>query len=499
MLAPAPPDFGELGSTCDSAGRGSEATSDARAPCAVSRSCPSGSRTHRGPHSGGGISVVWAAGPQPWSSEHYMAKRHLLMLGLFVSGAVAFSACTTDSDSGKGGTGDAGAKGEAGATGDAGAKGEAGATGDAGSIGFVFPDALDPSSIVVPAATPATLNSLVVGGVDFTGKKTQVVTVTLSPAKVGTPGLFNDSDATAEGSAGLGFVLERSNDKVHLLDGDAIKTTFDLTEAGDPSAASITNKAYVALYNQSLISVLDLDTGKVSKRIDLSEFNDASDSDHSADIGTGVYDATSKVVYYSLARIDRNAINADPSFHLPCSDTKGLIVGIDTTTDKIVDLNGAAPGKAIELSLTSQSSLELSADAKSLIVLSSGCYDGATLKNNGVEVVDIEGASTQVVYTPKNDDFLARLITVGGSNAVLGTFDSAFAGHWYKLDLTAGKLGAELVDVPGGVSFDGTDLIGVGVDGAIVRYTIATGAVKNITDSSLGADYSSSLSTALVK
>ncbi|HEY3664419.1 MAG TPA: hypothetical protein VGL19_00405 [Polyangiaceae bacterium] len=428
------------------------------------------------------------------------------MLGLITCGSVAFQACSSDSGKSSAGN-EAGAAGETGTgaaqNGQAGSPGEAGAIGaggESGGGGFVFPDALDPISVVVPGAEPAKWTQLLVSGTDFvTTKKTQVVNVTLAPALVSAATILADSDVTLASSAGLGFAIEHTNDKVDLFDGAKVKTSFDLTDPGTPDAAPVTNKAYVSLLNQSLIAILDLDAGKVSSRIDLSEFNDPSDSDHSADVGQGVYDAKKKVVYYSLARIDRNAIAADPAFHLPCSQETGLIVGIDTTTDSVVDLNGPAAGKGIELSLVSQSSIALSADGKSLVVLSAGCYEGATLKNQGVEVVDLEAGTTQAVYTPKGDDYLAKLIVTSGTDAVLGTFDSNFAGHWYKLDLSAGTLGDELMDVPGGVSFDGKDLLGVGTGGAIVRYTIATGAVANVSDASVGADYSSAYSTALVQ
>jgi hypothetical protein len=429
-----------------------------------------------------------------------MAKQHLLMLGLIVGGSLAFQACSSDSGSSKPATGnEAGAAGTVGEAGAGNEAGSIGAAGEAGSKGFVFPDALDPQNIVVPAAAPATSAHLLVAGTDFT-TSTEVVSLTLAPIKVGDSTTFMDGDVAAVSSAGLGFALERTNDKVDLLDGGKVKTTFDITEPGTAGAASPANKAYVALLNQSLISILDLDAGTVSSRIDLSEFNYDGDSDHSADIGEGVYDATKKIVYYSLARIDRNAIAADPSFHLPCTKETGLIVGIDTTTDSVVDLNGAADGKAIELSLVSQLSLALSADGKSLIVLSSGCYEGATLKNQGVEVVDLAAGTTQAVYAPTGTDFLAKLILVGGSNAVLGSFDDLGAPHWNKLDLTAGKLGDELLHVPDAVTFDGKDLLGVdGTTGAVLRYDLSTGTATTISPTSWAGKYSAAASTALVK
>jgi hypothetical protein len=447
-----------------------------------------------------------------------MGKRHLLMLGLILGGSAAFSACSSDSDTPKGSAGSAGTSsagagakgeaGEAGSTSEAGSTGEAGAAsagaseaGAGGSVGggYVFPDALDPSAIVVIGAAPTTSNHLLVAGTDFvTTQKTQAVNITLAPTAVSVATTYNDSDAIAVSSAGLGFIMERSNDQVHLLDGGTISSTFDLTDSGTDTAPISGSKAYVALYNQSLISILDLDAGKLSRRIDLTQFNDASDSDHSAEIAAGVYDSTSKVAYFALQRIDRNTIVA-PSYELPCSTTKSLIVGIDTTTDSVVDLNGSAAGTAIELSTVDPSSLALSPDGKSLITIASGCYVSGTLQNQGVEVVNITAASSAVVYAPTDNDYLSQLMLVDATDVVLDKADANYVDHWYKLNLTTGGLGSELLNVPAAPSFDGTGLLGFGAANAIVRYDITTGTPTTISATSLGEQYSSAQSSALVK
>ncbi|HEY1537069.1 MAG TPA: hypothetical protein VGF76_23775, partial [Polyangiaceae bacterium] len=293
-----------------------------------------------------------------------------------------------------------------------------------------------------------------------------------------------------------GFALERSNDFVDLLDGSAIKTKFDLKDLGTGKDVALADKAYVPLLQQSLIAVLDLKAGTVSKRIDLSKYNDASDSDGSADIDAAVYDPGKKIAYFVLGRIDFATFDA--AGHLPCTATKALIVGIDATTDSVVDLNGDAAGEAVELSLTSPASVALAADG-SLIVLASGCYSGTALKNEGVEIVETTAGTSQAVYAPKGDDFLAKLIVTGAGNALLGTFDSTFTPHWFKLDLTSGKLGDELMGVPDAASFDGTDLLGVGTAGAVLRYDLSTGKSTTVSATSWAGDYSSAASTALVK
>jgi len=259
-----------------------------------------------------------------------MAKRHLFILGLLVSGASAFSACTTDSDSGKTGNGEAGAtNSEAGAT-----NSEAGA---AGTGTPMFADALNPQGVIVTAAQPAASTHLLVAGTDYK-TSTEVASLTLATGKVDDTTVYTDGDAVAMSSAGLGFVIERTNDLVHLLDGSAIKTTFDVKDLGTGKDAALADKAYVPLLQQSLITVLDLKAGTVSKRIDLSRYSDPADQDGSADIDAGVYDAKKKIAYFVLGRIDFTSF--DPiTFQLPCSATKALVVGIDATTDEVVDLN----------------------------------------------------------------------------------------------------------------------------------------------------------------
>jgi hypothetical protein len=403
-----------------------------------------------------------------------MAKQHLLMLGLIVGGSVAFQACSSDSNAGKTGTGS-----------------EAGAAGETGEA----PVPLNPQAVVVTAADATTSSHLLVANTDFM-TATAVSSVALDTGKIEGTTEFADKDGIAFSSAGLGFAIERTNDKVDLLDGNAIKTTFDLKDLGNGDTVALADKAYVPLLQQSLITVLDLKAGTVSSRIDLSKYNDPSDSDGSADIGAAVYDSTKKIAYFVLGRIDFTTFDA--AGHLPCSTTKALIVAIDATTDEVIDLNGTADGEAAELSLTSPSSVSLAADG-SLVVLADGCYTDTTLKNSGVEVVDTTTGLSQIVYASKSGDFLGKLVLTGASDALLGTFDSSFTSHWYKFDLTAGKLGDELIGVPDAVSFDGTNLLGVDTTGAVVSYDPATGKSTAVSETTWAGKYTATGSTALVE
>ena len=110
-----------------------------------------------------------------------------------------------------------------------------------------------------------------------------------------------------------------------------------------------------------------------------------------------------------------------------------------------------------------------------MVVLSNGCSSAGKVTNQGIENLDPTPGVSTTVYAHKNDDYLADLILTGGTNALLGTKDSIYTPHWYKFDLAAGMLGDELLNVPDAVSFDGTNLLGVGTGGEVIKYTLATG------------------------
>ena len=448
-----------------------------------------------------------------------MAKRHLLMLGLLLSGSALFSACSDSTSTGTNGDagapGEAGAKGDAGATGEAGAKGDAGASseggasgagtaagagGEGGEVPYQFPPSLNPQAVIVVGPAADSNTQLLVTGADYVAGKSEVVSLTLGTGVVGDSTTLPDGDAVVTSSAGLGFALERSNDKVHVLDAGKIATTFDLKDLGTNEPAGV-SKAYVPLYNQSLIAVLDLTYGTIGHRIDLNEYNAPGDSDHSAEIAEGVYDPTRKVVYFLLQRIDLATFTVDQ--HLPCSNNPALIVGIDTQTDEVVDLNGDAEGKAIELKLVNPRSLSLNDDGTTLYLLGEGCYEGTKKQSRGVEKVDLGEGTTTIAYEADGTSYLAQLILVSGETALIESFDDGapYGTHWTKFNLTNGTLGDELADVPDAVSFDGTDLLGVKIDGtvgSVVRYKLSTQTSTIVSATSWAGDYSYASSTALV-
>jgi len=458
-----------------------------------------------------------------------MAKRHLLILGLLLSGSALASACSDtkavgiDSDAGAGG--EAGEQGHAGSghagsghagSGHAGSAnagsgneaGEGGAPSDGGMGGeggeaeppYQFPASLNPHDVIVIAPAPSAATQLLVQASDYVNSKGEIVSVTIASGAVGDGAIYEDSDLVATSSAGIGFAIERTNDKLHQLDAGKISKTFDLKDGGSNEPVTGT-KAYVPFYNQSYIAVLDLGAGKVSRRIDLNEYNAPGDSDHSADISEGVYDPNSKIAYFLLQRIDLNAIKA-PTYQLPCANYNALIVAIDTRIDDVVDLNGEAPGKGIQLKLANPNSLSMNKSGDTLYVLGNGCFEAGNKTKHGVEVVDLSDGSTTVAYQATGNDYLGRMIMTVGADALIQSLDDSYATHWHKIDIAQGTLGNEIANVPQAPSFDGTDLLGVEVTakvGKVVRYQIATETTTEVSATSWGGQYSSASSTALVQ
>jgi hypothetical protein len=342
------------------------------------------------------------------------------------------------------------------------------------------PAPVDPNVVVVTRASPTTFNHALVTGTDF-ATQGEVASIKLDSGTIDDSTVYPDTkgDVATQSSGGLGFALQRTSGTVNLLDGSKIKTTFDVNETGSKTAVDVANKAYVSSLNYNFISILDLQAGTVADRIDISQFMDPKDADGSVNTSAGAYDSAKKIAYFVLGRIDLTSF--DSNFNLPCNGTKALVIGIDATTDQLVDLNGAADGEAISLFLANPQAATLSADGKSLTVLATGCYDGAQDKQ-GVEVVHLDTASSTVAYAPTDGSTPNDLIVLDGGQALIQT---AFGAKYNKLDLTTGVLGAELEHMPDGAAFDGTDLIGVTLDtpNTVVRYTVATDTATTVVTS----------------
>jgi hypothetical protein len=359
-------------------------------------------------------------------------------------------------------------------------------------------------AVVTPRAVDAgaTAELLLAVATDYVQKSE------LAAVNLGTRGVrratFGDGDAVPAASGGMGFVLERTNDKVHVLDAAGnVARSIDLH--GAASGASATQKAYVLLYATNRIAVVDLDAGRVAQYIDLSALHAAGDMDGAVDMDDIVYDPASARAYVALGRIDRTTI-LPPSFELACPSWKGLVVGIDTTTDTLVDVNGSAAGQAAELSLVSPSGLHLDSEQERLLVLQSGCFRtadaGSERVGYGVEAVNLTNGATEVLLAPDTGDFLNRLVPVGGGQALINSFDAVYEEHWHRWTLTSGALGTELTEVPAMPSYDGAGaLLGIalGTTPEVVRYVLQDGATTTVVSDPWSESFPAVGGTALVR
>ncbi len=115
--------------------------------------------------------------------------------------------------------------------------------------------------------------------------------------------------------------------------------------------------------------------------------------------------------------------------------------------------------------------------------------------------MDLTDGTSTLQYSDETENFLARMILTGGSDALINYFGTD-GPHWQRLDIASGTLQAELEGVPDAPSFDGTDLLGVQVTGkvgAVVRYKLSTQKATVVSDTSWGGQYSVAASTALVQ
>jgi len=437
--------------------------------------------------------------------------KHIRYLAELVAfGALAWSAaCSSDEPaaSGAGGSGaapDAGSGGSGGGGGSGGSGGSPGGAAGADGGGEQVP--VNPRAVAVVTAPSGSVTTplLLAAGTDFTAT-TEVGVVDVGGASVTEHLTFDDGDAVPAASGGVGFVLERTNDVIHVLGADGkIAHTVDMQAA--PTGGAVTGrKAYVLLYATNDIAVVDVDAGTVTKHIDLSSFQASGDSDGAIDMDDIVFDAAENRAYVTLGRIDLNTIQA-PNFELACPTWNGLVVGIDATTDAVVDLNGASDGEAAELSLVSPSGIHLDSAQNRVVVLSSGCMTpgdgGSTRTRQGVEAVDLATGAVTVLLAPDNQDYLNRLVLVGGGQALLNTFDDLGTEHWYDWTLGAAALGADLTDVPSMPSFDGAGgLLGIrfGASAEVVRYELSNGNVTTVVGSPWTGSFSSAGGTALVR
>ncbi|MCC6900708.1 MAG: hypothetical protein IT377_17135 [Polyangiaceae bacterium] len=428
--------------------------------------------------------------------------------------AVAMAvACGDDEDLGPGTGGAAGTGGSTGGGGGSGggsAGSGGGSSGSGGTAGSGGSDAGPDGDASVPAGR------LLVAGTDF-ATKTEIATVDLETNKVAGSVTVSDGDAVPVASNGQGFVLERTNAKMHHLDAtgkiaktiDVGKTAVGLTGTGTTNPVGVVtsgSKALVVLQDVNRIAVVDLTAGSVSKTIDLASYLPSGDGDKSVDAARPLVHGGR--AYFLVGRIDRTTIGA-PSYQLACPSVPALLLAVDLATDSLVDLNGAAAGEGLELGLANP--VDAALDGDRMLILNAGCFaatDGGSARTkHGIEAVALKTGVVTSEYAAKNQDFLSRLVVRSSTAALVNTFDPSFAEHWYAWTIGQGGFGSELVGVPAAPSLDDANhLLGVdiaatdaGTTVTVVRYDLGAQTKSTVATSPWTGSFASAAGTALVR
>jgi hypothetical protein len=317
------------------------------------------------------------------------------------------------------------------------------------------------------------------------------------------------------------WLLEQSTDVVARLDAQqpwVVDSSWsvamnDLTDAGyaqpysDPQAVLVGAgaKAYVLRYTRNLVSILD--TSKTADggaplapvgSVDLSSELQAGGDGYVQPVA-GVYVAAQQRVYVVLDNIDRNDV-VDNGFVLLCASTTPTVVAIDTTTDTLVDLNGAAAGHGWPLGgfdpILGPGALAydaLTGSSGRLLIVEAGCNDvagdggaGALVKRE-VESLDLATGATTELLDLTAQAYPGGLTYIDATDAVV-QLDTA-----YKWDPTTKILGAAIPNAPDAFVYDGAgSLLGIkadyGTDGGLEGYGVLSVKIADGTVTQLGSN-----------
>lgn len=356
-----------------------------------------------------------------------------------------------------------------------------------------------------PAADPFDINGPNVdGGTIFSDAGAGSPSLYLSYTKFGAAtatelGAFDPKTAAIRGLhsyAGSGslsktgsnvFALEQDNQRVVRLGTNAevvgawnVGKAVDGGQDGNPVQVVMVSptKAYVVLYNTSRVVAIDPSetgvAGTPKKTIDLLNLAQAADGDQRVEPSGAAYDPATKRLYVVLGNIDNTKIPANGAYY-ECSEVKSSLIAIDTETDAIVSLGGAAPGGGVFLQshnpVNSIRTLFDTAGSR-LLVVGAGCTrfpptDGGdagmgsgTIERRGIEEVTLPSLTTRMLVNV-TDPFLfpSSLALLSPTEAVVG-----FYGAAYRYNPTTRVLGAPIVGAPDVFALDGRELVGTRVE-----------------------------------
>ena len=276
-------------------------------------------------------------------------------------------------------------------------------------------------------------------------------------------------DSVASASAGRLFVLERPSgeNKVHIMHSDTPwKVQHTIAKLSDdklPNPYQVVmvsaDKAYVIMYGvNNLLTFNPSDPGKLGS-VDLSAYIIKADGDNKVEPTAAVFDAKSKRLYVLLQRTSMppawSGTNEGGTWAFIChDDVAPLVVGIDTTTDKIVDINGAADGDAMELKGFNPMTIQWDYAKKNLVVVHSGCAPkGAkrTRIRRGLELVNVATAETSwALELPKDNaaQSLSNYVALSETQGAVKLDNGAGVATWHKADLTEKKLDKAVWNLP---------------------------------------------------
>jgi len=311
------------------------------------------------------------------------------------------------------------------------------------------------------------------------------------------------ADALPLVSKGRAFLLERSASKLLLLDSaQPWKSTKTVDLAGsddsglgtDPLAVVNTgSKAYVPLYYENTIAIVDVEQAKVTGRVELAQFVADSDPDERVDVFDGVFDEATHRAYFLLQRIPQYERGIEPDRVSHCLPVAPLIVAVDTTTDQIVDLHADAGGAGISLLGANPGALVPDLGHGKLFVVEVGCYrapDGGDAdaaadaqasfprEGRGIEVVDLASRTSDWRYRHTGPHRLSGVVLVDATHAFVSMDDASYATHWYPWNPSGPTLGAEVSNFPTFAPkyLGGTQVVGISprfVDGGTLNALVA--------------------------
>ncbi|WP_394827768.1 hypothetical protein [Pendulispora albinea] len=316
-------------------------------------------------------------------------------------------------------------------------------------------------------------------GVDFSAPSPQLAAVSLgSKAVAGRLTIAGNTNVALAASGGHGFVLQRATGKLFALDPAQpwkIRATIGINDTVDSGPTPVNPhdvvvtagaKAYVTRYARNTVTIIDAAAASVTGSLDLSEFVDPLDPDSLVDAQSAVYDPATKRAYFLLQRINQNPSGPfTPEDGLaPCVEVRGQIVAVDVTNDTLVDLNGAAPGKAINLVGDNPQALVPDFAAGRILVPDTGCFvpqDGGIgpRRGRGIEAVTLATATSSWLYQHDNLARLEGLVVADAAHAYVGLTSNFSDRKWFAWNTGATTLGSELSNFPKAPFYDGKSRI----------------------------------------